>query len=163
MNHAVALLKELLLTGAVTVVTTQRGVALVEGAPLDAVSVIQLDGDVVNYLREGAELGRHFAALRRTKATLSLLRRCFTTAERGVFWGAALAAQGVASGWAVDIVLQHGVSALFGALGEPAHLVSTMFGLLVPAGLYAARQVVREALLRALSGGAVEVFSARPR
>lgn len=163
MKNAVALVRELLQNRAVTIATTQASQPFMEGVPLDAITVIQLDGDVLNVFRDGADLSRHFAAVRHARARLTLLHACWLTAERGVFFSISAGAQLLAQRWAYDVVMQEGFGALFNALSVPANVFSSMFGLLVPVGLYASKWVVREALRRALVAAPVEAFGARSR
>jgi hypothetical protein len=161
LKGAIALLRELLLTGAVTVATTRDDQPLAEGTPLDAMTVVQLDGDVLNVLRDGAELEGHWARVRQARARLTLLHACWLSVERGAFVILSLGAQLVLQRWAADVILQQGFGALWKALAEPAHVFSSVLGLLVPIGLYASKWVVREALRRALLRQPLDVFSAR--
>jgi hypothetical protein len=163
LKGAISLVRELLLTGAVTVATTRGNRPLTEGTPLDAITVVQFDGDVLNVLRAGAELDRHWARVRQARARLTLLHACWLSIERGAFVILSLAAQLVLQRWAADVILRRGFGALWKAMAEPAHVSSFVLGLLVPIGLYASKWVVREALRRALLREPLDVFSARSR
>jgi hypothetical protein len=149
------LLKELLLTGALTVVTTRDGSAPREGAPLDAVTVIQLDGDVINYLREGAPLERHFAALRRVRGVLRLTHACFRGVERGVFWTLVLGGQYYAHGWLLG-ALAAGSPSVGALLGEARHVLSSLAGIALPFALHRVKLILRSLLLRHLQRSAAE-------
>jgi len=146
---ASSLLQELLLTGALSVVTTHDGGEPREGALLDAVTVIQLDGDVINYVREGAPLERHFAALRSVRAVLRLSRACWLGAERGVFWTLALGGQYYAHGWLLR-ALSDGSPSWGALLGEARHVVYSLAGVALPFALHGAKLLVRRFLLSRL-------------
>lgn len=151
--------KQLVATGAVTVVTTRGGAPLGEAAPLDAVTMIQLDGDVVNYFREGASLDRHFTALRQVRMVLRRLELCYRTTSRLAFWAALLGAQYGAHAWAIDAL---GSGGAFGEeLLRPEHWLRSAGGALSWFALRALQRLVRRGVRRALSTDATNVFSAR--
>lgn len=159
--NAGELVRQLLTTGTVSVVTARDGAPLEENTALDAVTIIQLDGDVVNYFRDGAELDRHFAALRRARALLRRLELCWGVTSRGVFWGALLAAQYPAHGWALRAVMSDASGALGEAVSQPEHWLRSAGGVLAWFALRALAPLAHRLIRRALSKRSVDVFSAR--
>lgn len=159
--NAWELAKQLAATGAVTVVTTQGEAPLAERAPLDAITVIQLDGDVVSYFREGASLERHFAALRQMRGTLRRLELCYRTTSRGAFWAALLGAQYAAHAWVVEALGAGGLAAFGDELARPEHYLRSAGGAVSWVVLRGIERLLRRAVRRALSNGSPAVFSAR--
>ncbi|HET9932581.1 MAG TPA: hypothetical protein VFQ35_17885 [Polyangiaceae bacterium] len=159
--NARGLIQELLATGAVTVVTTRDGAPLGEKTALDAVTTIQLDGDVVTYIREDAPLDRHFAALRQVRGRLRRFALCWRFASRGAFWGALAAAQYPAQSWALEASLRGGAAALGAAMLQPEHWLRSAGGVFAWFGLRAVEALGKRAIRRALSGRSAPVFSGR--
>ena len=155
------LVRQLLSTGTVSIVTARDGAPLGENTALDAVTIIQLDGDVVNYFREGAALDRHFAALRQVRALLRRFGLCWRVTSRGAFWSALLTAQYAAHGWALRAVTSDASRALADALSRPEHWLSSSGGVLAWFGLRALAPLAQRLIRRALSKSSADVFSAR--
>ncbi|MFZ5891741.1 MAG: hypothetical protein ACOY0T_11860 [Myxococcota bacterium] len=153
-----SLAKELLFTRAVTITTTRDGGVASVGSELDAVTVIQLDGEVINYFRAGASLDRHFAELRRVRALLKYGAACWRGSERGVFWTGTLGAQYFAHSWLWEALLNGGFAALSAQSGA---LLRSALGLATPFALYGIREFGRRALLRAAENAFPEVLSGR--
>jgi hypothetical protein len=86
------LLHALIHEGGVTIVTTPGDAPVVEGGAIDAVTVIQLDGDVVTRIADPSRARAHLARLEAALAPLAVLRR-WARAVRRLRLPVALAAQ----------------------------------------------------------------------
>jgi hypothetical protein len=70
-----AVLCQLLHEGAITIVTTPGDVAPTEGGPLDAITVVQIDGDIITRIGDPSRAREHLAKLRTVLDPVTRLRR----------------------------------------------------------------------------------------